>query len=167
MRSSLPRYLAHGVASLRTARYAFPITLRASVEHEIFDAERAHLGEICFAVQASLSFGALWRGEAAREHALAAFASLGVWDTAANNGVLIYVMLADRAVEIVADRGIAAQVEQSVWQSLCDEVQAHFQRGDFEAGSLAAVRGVAARLAKHFPAGQARGNELPNQPVLL
>ena len=90
-----------------------------------------------------------------------------MWDTEANNGVLIYVLMADRALEVVADRGIAALIPAAEWQSLCDEVQEYFRRGDYETGAVTAVRGVAARLARHFPAAGPHRNELPNQPILL
>jgi uncharacterized membrane protein len=161
------RTLAHWWLGLRGAGGAFPLAVRASIEREIAAAEMTHLGELCFAVQAALPLPSLWRGESARRHALSAFASLGAWDTEANNGVLIYVLLADRAVEIVADRGIARLVPAAEWASLCAEVQEAFRRGDFEGGAVSAVRGVAVRLARHFPPQGPRPNELPNQPVLL
>lgn len=163
----LRRYIDHWWLGLRGASGAFPMSVRAAIEREIASAEQLHAGEICFAVQAGLDFGALWRGDTSRQHALGSFAHLGVWDTAADNGVLIYVLLADHAVEIIADRGIATLIPASEWQSLCDEVRERFRTGDFEAGAVHAVRGVAARLSRHFPAAGARSNELPNQPILL
>lgn len=161
------RFFNHWWLGLRGAGGVFPLAVRASIEREIAAAEASHRGEICFAVQAALPLPALWRGESAHRHALSAFAGLGVWDTDANNGVLVYVLLADRTVEIVADRGIARLIPAGEWQSLCDEVQACFRRGDFEGGGVSAIRGVAARLARHFPSDGPRPNELPNQPVLL
>ena len=161
------RYARHWWLGLRGASGAFTPAVRAGIEQAIAEAERRHHGEICFAVQAALPFPVLWRKQTARQCAVRAFASLGVWDTAANNGVLIYVLLADRAVEIVADRGIAAMIAPAEWQSLCEQVQERFRAGDFQHGGVLAVRGVAERLARHFPASGARGNELPNQPILL
>jgi len=161
------RYLRHWYYGLRGARAAFPVAVRASIEREIGESERQHRGEIRFAIEAALPMATLVRGASARQCALAAFASLGVWDTEANNGVLIYVLLADRSVELVADRGIASRIADDEWRSLCAEVEACFRDGDFEKGSLLAVRGVAQRLAQHFPAAASRTNELPNQPVLL
>ena len=96
-----------------------------------------------------------------------AFASLGVWDTAENNGVLIYVLLADQAVEIIADRAIAAHIPAAEWAALCTEAAERFRQGDAAAGCCVAIRGVAQRLARHFPASSGDGDELPNQPVLL
>jgi uncharacterized membrane protein YgcG len=161
------RYLMHWWIGLRGAATAFPLSVRESIEREIAAAERLHQGEICFAVQAALGFPPLWRGVTSQQCAMRAFASLGVWDTAENNGVLIYVLLADRAVEIIADRGIAALIPSGEWQSLCNQVQERFRVGDFEAGAVMAVRGVAERLARHFPAIGLHENELPNQPILL
>ena len=95
------------------------------------------------------------------------FASLGVWDTAHNNGVLIYVLLADRAIEIVADRGIAGRIPAAEWESLCQEIGERFRQGELAAGCCMAVRSVALRLARFFPSPGGDGDELPNQPVLL
>lgn len=161
------RTIRHWYHGLRGARAAFPAAVRASIEREIGESERQHRGEICFAIEAALPMGSLARGVSARQSALAAFATLGVWDTEANNGVLIYVLLADHSVELVADRGIASRIADSEWQALCAEVETCFRRGEFEKGSLLGVRGVAQRLAQHFPAAASRANELPNQPVLL
>lgn len=163
----LMRYLVHWWMGLRGASGAFPLSVRENIEREIGLAERQHHGEIRFAVQAALGFPPLWRGVTSQQCAMRAFASLGVWDTAANNGVLIYVLLADRAVEIIADRGIASLVPDGEWQALCNNVHERFRTGDFEGGAIAAVRGVAERLARHFPAHGERANELPNQPILL
>jgi uncharacterized membrane protein len=95
------------------------------------------------------------------------FGQLGVWDTAHNNGVLIYLLLADRVVEIVADRGIAARIAQSEWESVCREMETHYRQGRFSEGSVAGVYGVGRLLARHFPGRRRDPNELPNQPVLL
>ena len=161
------RYLVHWWMGLRGASGAFPLSVRENIEREIEAAEQQHQGEICFAVQAALGFPPLWRGVTSQQCAMRAFASLGVWDTAANNGVLIYVLLADRSVEIIADRGIAALIPDGEWQSLCNAAQERFRTGDFEGGAVTAVRGVASRLARHFPGDGVPANELPNQPILL
>jgi len=110
---------------------------------------------------------ALWHGTSPRARALELFARLHIWDTQANNGVLIYVLRADRAVEIIADRGINERVNAAEWEQVCREVEAHYRAGRYAEGSRAAVAGVARLLAEHFPAARASGNELPNQPILL
>src|SRR5262249_19297001 len=95
------------------------------------------------------------------------FGQLGVWDTAQNNGVLIYVLMADRVVEIVADRGIATLIQQAEWDQLCREMERQFREGRFMEGSVAAGQAVGRVLARHFPAARHDADELPNQPVLL
>ena len=162
-----PRIARHWLQGFRPARKLLPAAALAQIEAEIQAAERTHAGEIRVAVETALSFAQLWRKLSARERALQVFASLGVWDTQHNNGVLIYVLLADRAIEIVADRGIAAHIPPAEWQALCNEVSERFRQGDLTAGCCVAVRSVGLRLARFFPASDGDGNELPNQPVLL
>jgi uncharacterized membrane protein len=95
------------------------------------------------------------------------FGQLGVWDTAQNNGVLIYLLLADRIIEIVADRGIAVRIPQSEWEEVCREMERHYREGRFGEGSVAGIRGVGRLLARHFPRRRQGADELPNQSVLL
>jgi hypothetical protein len=161
------RILRHWLASLRPARKLMPAASLAQIEHEIELAERTHAGEIRVAVETALALPLLWHKLSARDRALQVFASLGVWDTRHNNGVLIYVLLGDRAVEIVADRGIAEHIPAPEWQALCNEVSERFRQGDPTAGCCVAVQSVGRRLARFFPASAGEGNELPNQPVLL
>ena len=163
----LARIARHWYQALHPARKLLPAASLAQIENEIQSAESTHAGEIRVAVETALSLWQLWRGDSARLRALQLFASLGVWDTKHNNGVLIYVLLADRAIEIVADRGIAAHIPAAEWQALCNEVSEHFRQGDLTAGCVVAVRSVGRRLARFFPATDGEGNELPNQPVLL
>lgn len=146
----------------------FSPQLLQQIERSCAAAEARHAGELRFAVETALPLAALWRGVTPRERAVALFAQLHIWDTEHNNGVLIYVLRADRAVEIIADRGIDARVSPAEWQSVCREVETHYRAGRFAEGSLAAIAGVAALLERHFPVlRSAPANELPNQPVLL
>jgi hypothetical protein len=161
------RIARHWLQGLRPARKLLPAPALAQIEGEIHAAERTHAGEIRVAVETALPFGPLWGKVGARERALQVFASLGVWDTKHNNGVLIYVLLADRAIEIVADRGIAAHISPAEWQGLCNELSERFRQGDLTAGCCVAVQSVGRRLARFFPASGGDGDELPNQPVLL
>jgi uncharacterized membrane protein len=161
------RIARHWLQGLRPGRRLLPAAALAQIESEIKAAENTHAGEIRVVVETALSFGPLWHKIGARERALQLFASLGVWDTRHNNGVLIYVLLADRAIEIVADRGIAAHIPPGEWQGLCNEVSERFRQGDLTAGCCVAVQSVGRRLARFFPASDGDGNELPNQPVLL
>ncbi len=137
------------------------------IEAAITEAERQHRGEIRFAVETALPMALLLRGLGPRARALQVFAQLHVWDTEGNNGVLIYVLRADRAIEIVADRGISSRVESSEWQGLCRDAEIHFRSGRYADGALAAIDGVARVLGRHFPRRDTGTNDLPNQPVLL
>ncbi len=167
MVTRVQRLFRHWLAHLRPARVLLPAQALSQIEAEVRAAELTHEGEIRVAVETSLSLQQLWWGLSARERALQVFTALGVWDTAHNNGVLIYVLLADRAVEIVADRAIAAHIPSHEWAALCAEVAERFRQGDAASACCHAVRSVAERLARHFPAAGGDGNELPNQPVLL
>jgi uncharacterized membrane protein len=163
----LGRTLRHLLTSARRTRAYFNATVLAEIEAAIGAAEAQHDGEIRFAIETALPWASLRHQLTPRARALEVFARLHVWDTQANNGVLIYVLRADRAVEIIADRGINERVTAAEWEAVCREVESHYQAGRYEAGSRAAVAGVARLLAQHFPAARSSGNELPNQPILL
>jgi uncharacterized membrane protein len=138
-----------------------------AIEQAIHDSERQHRGQICFAVEAALDTGRLWRGLSARERALEVFSHMRVWDTEHNNGVLIYLLLADHDVEIVADRGIHARVGADEWERICREMESRFRAARFEDGALTGIRAVHALLARHFP-GPGRGTEnIPDTPLVL
>ena len=164
---SAGRLVRHLFSTRWNTRRRFPPAALAAVEAAVREAESRHGGEIRFAVETALDLPELWRGLPARRRAAQVFGQLGVWDTAQNNGVLIYVLLADRVVEIVADRGIATLVQQSEWEEICGELERQFRRGRFMEGSVAAVQSVGRLLARHFPAARPDADELPNQPVLL
>lgn len=140
----------------------------ARVEQRIGASERRHSGEIRVCVEAGLPLSYLWRRAAARERAVAMFGKLRVWDTEANNGVLIYLLLAERTVEVVADRGIARHVEVAGWAAIVDAMREDFGAGRFESGLMRAIEAVEALLVRHYPLapGQANPNELPDRPHL-
>ncbi len=129
--------------------------------------ERRHQGEIRVCIEAGLPLADLRRGASARERAVALFGRLGVWDTEQNNGVLIYLLLAERAIEIVADRGLDRRVDEAAWQRILDTMRGAFAGGRFEAGLNEAIDAVDALLVRHFPhpPGEAGRNELPDAPV--
>ena len=136
--------------------------------HQVAGSERLHRGEIRICIEAGLPAMAAWQGLRARDRALLHFAELGVWDTEANNGVLIYLLLSEHAIEVVADRGLASRVSPETWHALVADMGGLFRAGDFEAGLSLAISRVDALLQTHFP-GTADGtdrNELPNRPVL-
>jgi len=118
-------------------------------------------------VETAFDLPELWHDLAPRQRARQLFGLLGVWDTAHNNGVLIYLLLADRDVEIVADRGIDAKVGAAPWENICREMQAAFRSGRFEAGVIDGIQAVSRELAKHFPPQSPQRNELPDQPVVM
>ena len=160
------RWLRHLVARMGAERHFSPATLDA-IQHAIAASEHRHLGEICFAVEGGLPFGELVAGRAPRARAEAAFARLNVWNTEHNTGVLVYILVADHAIEIVADRGIAAKVPQGEWEVICQAMESAFRERRFEEGTLHAIRRVTQLLAQHFPARAGDVNELPDRPALL
>lgn len=150
----------------RLRRAFTPHTLRA-IRAEIAASERLHGGQIRFAVEGALPMAALLRGQSPRERALEVFSLLRVWDTELNNGVLVYLLFAERDVEIIADRGIHARVTSREWQDICHDMEEAFHHGRYETGALEGIRALSRLLARHFPADAGRGNELPDSPVLL
>lgn len=161
------RILHHLLAPHWTARFAFPRATLARIAEAVARSEARHRGEIRFVVEGGMPFEDLVRGVQARARAEALFAQLRVWDTEGNSGVLVYVQLLDRRIEIVADRGIAARVAQAEWDAICRGMEAAFRERQFEAGAVAAIERVTALLAAHFPAAGDNPNELPDRPVVL
>ena len=139
----------------------------SAIEREIAASEQRHSGQIRFAVEANFGLLPLLRGVSSRARALDVFAQLRVWDTEQNNGVLIYLLLAEHRVEIVADRGINAKLDQAVWQKICHEMQQALHKGDYTLGVCTGIREIAAHLAVHFPSAGTHNNELPDHPVVL
>ena len=146
---------------------AFPRSSLNKIEQAIKASETTHVGEIRFAVEGALDGAPLFKGQSARERAIDLFSQLRVWDTQHNTGVLIYLLLADRAVEIVADRGIHAKVNAQEWSKVCHQMEAAFSQSNFEGGVVSGVQAVTQHLVKHFPAEGRDGNELPDTPVVL
>lgn len=150
------------------ARRDFPDSTLDAIQKAIAAGERQHQGQVCFAIEGALPLRERARGRSTRERAHEVFAHLHVWNTEHNSGVLIYVLLAERAIEIVADRGIAARVPQGEWQAMCNRLRDRFATGEYEAGAIEGVNAVSAILARHFPAdGSLRTNELPDAPIIL
>ncbi|MDV6344355.1 TPM domain-containing protein [Nitrosomonas sp. Is37] len=154
-----------------TIKRALPAASLARIEQAIKQSEMNHDGEILFAVEASLNLVSLLKKQSARERAIDIFSLLRVWDTPHNNGVLIYLLLADHDIEIVADRGIDAKVNNKEWEKICQEMEAAFRKGRFEKGVLAAINTIDYQLKKYFSRASERGeggeNALPDRPVVL
>jgi uncharacterized membrane protein len=145
----------------------FPPKVLAAIEQAIRAGEATHAGQIRFVVEGALDGAPLFRGQAARERALDIFSQLRIWDTAHNNGVLIYLLLADRQVEIIADRGIDAKVGAAGWAKICADMEIDFKAGNFESGVIKGIETVSRQLAKYFPKHGAGVNELPDAPVVM
>src|SRR5207248_3867376 len=132
-------------------RRIFPSHVLAAVERAIRAGEATHSGQVRFVVEGALDGAPLFRDQSARERALDIFSQLRIWDTAHNNGVLIYLLLADRNVEIVADRGIDAKVGAAGWEKICAAMEADFRARNFEAGAIKGIEAVSREMAAHFP----------------
>ena len=163
----LPRLLRHIATTRWNTRRHFSLPVRDAIEQAIGECESRHGGEIRFVVETGFDVPELWRDLKPRTRALQLFGQFGVWNTEHNNGVLIYVNMADHDVEIVADRGIAAKVPQAEWDAVCRQMEHHYRAGRFRDGSVVGILGVGALLGRHFPGARRSDNELPNQPVLL
>lgn len=148
-------------------RRIFPPRVLAAIERTIKAGEATHSGQVRFVVEGALDGAPLFRGQSARERALDVFSQLRIWDTAHNNGVLIYLLLADRDVEIVADRGIDAKVGSAGWEKICKAMETDFRAGNFEGGVTGGIEAVSKQLAAHFPRHGGNKNELPDAPVVI
>jgi uncharacterized membrane protein len=165
--NSIRRIGRHLVEHRWRVRKIFSGPVLASIEQAIKAAETGHSGQIRFVVEGALDGAPLFKGQSARERALDIFSRLRIWDTAHNNGVLIYLLLADRRVEIIADRGIDAKVGAAGWQRICIAMQAEFVQTNFEAGVINGIAAVSQQLAKYFPNRDPGNNELPDAPVVI
>lgn len=168
--SRAQRLLRHVITDHLSVGRAFPADVLTDIERAIADGERTHRGQVCFAVEGSLPPLRVLRKLTPRERALEVFGLLRVWDTDENAGVLIYLLLADRDVEIVADRGIDRVVDAATWQSICTRMEAAFAQRQFGTGAATGIGEISALLARHFPRGEhapSAGNELQDRPVVL
>lgn len=162
------RILKHRLLDEDDARRALGSGTLDRLRARVAASERAHSGEIRLCIEAGLPWSYLWRGATARERAVTQFGKLRVWDTEHNNGVLIYLLLAEHRIEIVADRGLSRHVDAARWQAITGSMGEAFRAGRFEEGLNAAVDAVGELLREHFPlsAGERNPNELPDSPVV-
>lgn len=165
--SKLIRFYKHLTAARWQIRRCLPARSMNNIENAIRASETLHMGELRFAVEAGLDWPELFSGISSRERAIEVFANLRIWDTEQNSGVLIYLLLADRKVEIIADRGINAHVGNSIWQDICKAMEIKFHAGDFEGGVILGISKISTLMLQHFPAHTENSNELPNQPAIL
>ena len=173
----LARLLRHALATHWRTRMLFPRATLDAIEKAIREAERTHAGQIRFAIETALTPMHIWHRVSAHKRALEVFSALRVWDTERNNGVLVYLLLADRSVEIVADRGFKSRVSAAEWAAVCRLIESHFLHSRFKSGCLAGIEAIGALIARHFPGeipvdstsavGVAADNELSDRPTLL
>ena len=164
---NMRRIVRHLLVTNRRLSRTFGRSSLNNIEAAIKASEALHCGEIRFVVEGGLDGLPLFKGQSARERAIELFAQLRVWDTQHNTGVLVYLLLADRAVEIVADRGIHAKVGAQEWSKVCRQMETAFGISNFEAGVVSGVQAITRHLTRHFPADGLNSNELPDRPVLL
>jgi len=164
--NTLIRILKHRWLDESDARRALGDDALHEIEARIAASERTHTGELRVCVEAGLPLSYLWRGATARDRAISMFGKLRVWDTESNSGVLIYLLLAEHRIEIVADRGLTHRVPASTWQAISGEMAAAFRERDYARGVLDAVDRVGALLTQHFPADPqaVNPNELADRP---
>lgn len=171
MLNRLVRLLRHRWYDQGSLRRVLPPEALDRLTRRVQASEQRHSGEIRIYVEAGLPTSYLWRpgpvSAVTRQRALTLFGKLRVWDTELNNGVLIYLLLAERSIEIVADRGIDRHVPLQDWQAMLTRMGTAFRAGHFEEGLTQALEEVSARLVQHFPATNASNpNELPDAPVV-
>jgi len=164
--SRAARVIRHLVETPAALRRRFPPATLDRIQAAVAAAEAKHSGEIRVALETDLHLRAILAGHTARDRALEVFGGLGVWDTAENNGVLIYLLFADHSVEIVADRGFNDLVQPEEWQAVCRKMEEEYRAGHWEQGTVNGVHAVGALIARHFP-GAGQRNELPDRPVIL
>ena len=163
----IERFIRHLLFTDWQVRRNFTPETLLAIEQSIHSSEQRHGGEIRFAVEGGLDGRRLFKDQTPRDRAIEVFSLLGVWDTEQNNGVLIYVLLADHAVEIVADRGVHVRVGSASWSAICRDMQMDFSKSSFQAGALKGIAAVANVIEKYFPPLAPQANELSNAPVLL
>ncbi len=163
----IERIVKHLFTTQAQVRRHFDRSSLTAIESAIKESEAAHAGEIRFVVEDALDGLPLFQGQSARERAIDLFSQLRVWDTQDNTGVLIYLLLADQVVEIVADRGINEKVDSQEWNKICQQMETAFRQSNYESGVVSGVQAVTQHLVQHFPSVGSNGNELPDKPMVL
>jgi len=160
------RFFKHLGGAWQVRRH-FPSAALKRIEDAIRSSEKTHSGELQFVVEAALHPYEALLGKTPRQRAIELFSRLGIWDTEQNNGVLIYLLLADHDVEIVADRGIHKHIGDHGWDAICRDMETAFREGQFEAGMLLGIRQISEVLHTHFPSDGSNINELPDKPLVV
>jgi uncharacterized membrane protein len=163
----IKRLFKHTFSWPGEVRQYFPKDSMQAIENAIAASEKTHFGEIYFVVESNLHVFDILNKKCAKKRAIEVFSQFHVWDTAQNNGVLIYLLLADHDFEILADRGIHAHVGSEGWEQISREMEQHFKQGDFELGVLSGIAKITEHLDKHFPSNSVNVNELSNAPIVI
>lgn len=163
----LKRFLRHAFSHPRQVNRLFNSGALRQIEQAISASEHCHAGEMRVVIEAGLPLEAIMHQVTPRQRAIQLFGQLNIWDTEHNNGVLVYLLLADRDVEIVADRGIHRHVGDQGWQTICQHMEGMFRSGQFESGVLFGVDKIGERLAQHYPPETRPRNELSNRVLVL
>lgn len=163
----LIRYFKHLFFARFQIAQRFPKRSMNAIETAIRESEKLHMGELRFVVESSLEWQDLFAGLTSRERALQVYSQLRIWDTEQNSGVLIYLLLADRRIEIVADRGINSRVDKVKWINVCQDIESQLRLGNFESGVLLGVSEITDLLQQNFPAQVHNPNDLPNRPLVI
>lgn len=164
---NIARIIKHLLYPPWFVRYKFPPASLYKIEESIKQSETQHCGEIRFAVESSLGFFQLIQGTPCFERGVDVFSELRIWDTEQNNGVLIFLLLVDRKVEIIADRGLNNEIAGNEWKRICQLMEKSFRKHDFEAGVTDGINEITQLLIKHFPIQDEKINELSNKPVII
>jgi uncharacterized membrane protein len=163
----LKRLLKHLFFLPYQVRNLFPKSSLKEIELVIQDSEKRHSAELVFAVEGRLSISELLKGKTSRQRAIELFSILRVWDTEGNSGVLVYLLLADKKIEIVADRGISKLVSQSTWDGIIERMQENFRKDFFQRGVILGIAEITELLVTHFPPQNTKKNELSDKPIIL
>lgn len=167
----MTRFFSHVISSVISSKWQvhrhFSAAALRRIEQAIKASELTHTGEIRFVVEAGLHPLEIISKKMPKKRAVELFGHLNIWDTEHNNGVLIYLLLADRDVEIVADRGIHQHVSNNGWEAICHAMELQFRRGEFEAGVLNGIQQIGAFLHQYYPAESKNENELPDAAMII
>jgi len=161
------RLIRHILTPPWSLRRVLPEASLKRIEQGIGESEGSHRGQIRFAVEVELNPFQIVQGVSARDRAIDVFSHLRIWDTEDNTGVLLYLLLADKQLEIVADRCIHKKVGEESWTAISRRMEAHFREGKFEEGVLLGIREITVLLTKNFPATTPHADELSNKPVVI
>lgn len=164
---SVPRFIKHFFTTSGLVNKYFPEESMRRITEAISESEKQHDAELVFAIESSISPISALRGYTARERAIDVFSELRIWDTEWNNGVMIYLLLADHDIEIVADRGVNRLAGSEYWEDVCHGIEKNFKEGRFEEGVIFGIRKISELLIQNYPKTENNPNELPNEPYII